>query len=220
MLSDRSLAGLCAASYSYQASWDKILFEDSTNPVQLAVKYADGITYIVFPGSQTPLDWFEDLQGIPATNSLVGRVEMGFNHGLERRFAEIKDFIGEHSVVCGHSLGAARACIFGGMLAASQKPPLRIAAFGCPRPGYDQLTETLKLVSMGIYRNRCDPVTYVPMPIPLIGPWQHNREIVHIDIAPSTMDGDPTPWADFNDATEHFTFRDHHIELYVAGVPA
>lgn len=217
MLSDRSLAGFCAASYSYQSSWDKILFEDSTNPVQLAIKYADGISYIVFRGSDSPLDWFEDIEGVPLDDPLVGKVEMGFCHGLERRLAEIQDLLGEHTVVTGHSLGAARACIFGGMLAASKKPPLRIAAFGCPRPGYDQLTDVLKMVPMGIYRNRCDPVTFVPVPIPLIGPWQHNRPVIQIDIDPATMETDPSPWADFNDAIEHITLRDHHVQLYQEG---
>lgn len=220
MLSDRSLAGLCAASYSYQASWDKILFEDSTNPVQLAIKYADDITYVVFPGSQTPLDWFEDIEGIPLDDPLVGKVEMGFAHGLERRFSQIQTILGEHTVITGHSLGAARACIFAGLLAASKKPPLRVAAFGCPKPGYDKLTDILSMVPMGIYRNRVDPVTFVPVPIPLIGPWQHNRGIIEVDISPAIMESDPTPWADFNDAVEHFTFRDHHIELYMAGAPA
>lgn len=220
MLSDRSLAGLCAASYSYQARWDKILFEDSINPVQLAIKYADGITYVIFRGSDSVLDWFEDIEGIPLNDPLVGKVEMGFAHGLEGRLSQIADFLGEHTVISGHSLGAARACIFAGMLAASKKPPLRVAAFGCPRPGYDQLTDILRPVPMGIYRNRCDPVTFVPMPIPLIGPWQHNRAVIDVDINPAVMEADPTPWADFNDAIEHFTFRDHHIELYETGAPA
>lgn len=215
MLSDRDLAHLCAASYDPCAVWDNVWIEIGQNPTQVARKG----NVLVFRGSVTRLDWFNDVKAIPVENALVGPVEMGFNDGLAELFPKILNDIGENPIICGHSLGAARALIFGGMLAAAGRRPAKVVGFGSPRPSFGKLTSILKDIPGAVYRNRSDPVTHVPFPVPF-RPWQHPYPVTNIDVAPETLDHDPRPWLDFRDILSHVVFGEHHIELYQLGAAA
>lgn len=204
MISDRVLAGLCADSYDNSIVWDHIYPETDISLVWAAIKKIDNTDVIVFRGSVTPEDWFQDFQAVPIYHNLLGGVEKGFLEGLDEIYAKVSLVIGKNPIVTGHSLGAARACIFGGLLAATNNPPAATVGFGCPRPGYDKLTEILEPIPVRLYRNRYDPVTEVPVPVPLLCPWQHPRYLIHLSVPPLD-DG---------------VLADHNITLYQAGVPS
>ena len=86
----------------------------------------------------------------------------------------------------GHSLGAARACILAGELAALSRPIAELILFGCPRPGFATLASMVQqsVQRIASYRNGNDPVTQVPW---LLGWYKHVVEptaIGHAELDP------------------------------------
>lgn len=192
---------LCAAIYDPTTlPWDR--FWDAGGPDGICVGQ-NGST-LVFRGSVTPEDWFRDLKGNPIEDQVLGGVETGFMEGMHEFYAEIVDGLSQNPIVCGHSLGAARALLFGALLTANHRPPAAIVTFGSPMPGFQKLAAMLNIVPVSSYKNRFDPVTDVPVPFYPDKPYMHPRALLPLDIKPPL--------------TDCSLFADHHIGLYMQGI--
>jgi hypothetical protein len=107
---------LCNAIYDHPGqtskAWDD---QQITAGVYWAAKFDGNRIYIVFRGSDTPLDWIEDLIGFDPNRIIqhdaFGRMWDGFVLGMPTAWAEIKPLLGhfDEIIFTGHSLGAARA---------------------------------------------------------------------------------------------------------------
>ena len=106
--------------------------------------------------------------------------------------------------IAGHSLGAARALIAAGLLTAAKRPPERVLALGCPKPGFQKLSD---LILAGGYpvmcvRNGPDPVAAVPLTLPDL---PYCKPVADTAIhEPPADPADPFAW--------------HHVQLYLDGV--
>lgn len=201
MIADADAVRLCAEIYSSpETSWER--YFDGDEPSGICAAVHDDV--LIFRGSVTQEDWFRDLQAQPTRHPKLGGVDFGFMEGLDGFYTKIVDSLSLRTVVCGHSLGAARALLFGALLAADGRPPAAIITFGSPRPGFSQLAEILKPVPIRSYKNRFDPVTDVPVPFYPDLPYVHPRALLPLNVKP--------PLADCS------IFADHHIELYEQGI--
>ncbi|MFZ0271014.1 MAG: hypothetical protein WAL34_04105 [Acidobacteriaceae bacterium] len=198
MRTDSEYAVLCAAIYNPQSKWDKI-WTGNGNGIFAGVF---GNT-VVFRGSDCPLDWLRDFDATLYDHPELGPVHCGMMEGLDDFFAETAKLLGSSPDICGHSLGAAHAWLFAGLLARAGNNPSRIAVFGSPRPGCQQLRDILTPISKSSYRNGNDPVTDVPVFLPGF-PYVEPCDFTQLDVPPAT----------------HDLLHDHHIEQYVAGVEA
>lgn len=194
MISHKSLAVLCQAMYrNNPADWDRFFTFDD---VFVATKG----DIVVFRGSQSAEDWLRDFDDVPVDHPIFGHVHAGFVAGMDDVYRELVPLATSARVITGHSLGAARAWLFAGFLAAAGRPAQQITVFGSPRPGFARLRDIIVAggSSNASYRNGDDPVTEVPW---LLGAYVRPVELTAIGIS-------RTP------------FEDHHIEYYVEGVPA
>jgi hypothetical protein len=112
---------LCRAIYAYPGDapekWDEQL---TTDGVYWALKFEGQRAYVVFRGSDTPLDWIRDLAGLDPDRILehddFGPMWDGFLIGMEDTWTAVKPLLAhaDEVVFTGHSLGAARADIAAG----------------------------------------------------------------------------------------------------------
>lgn len=106
----------------------------------------------------------------------------------------------------GHSLGAARACLYAYARLKRGLPVDGLYVFGCPNPGNHVIG--LELASLSIFRsvkNRRDLVTDVPVDMELLNEeYVPARVFEECNAVPPSTD----PWG---------PFRDHHIQLYQSG---
>ena len=113
MITNALAVSLCSLIYKTVSAvdgvWDHfdIGLDDG---VCWALKKISGHDVIVFRGSITPHDWFEDLMAIPIPTK-IGSVHAGFYAGMERVWSEVRPLITQPVIITGHSLGAARAAI-------------------------------------------------------------------------------------------------------------
>lgn len=208
MLTDLDLVNLCAASYNPAAAWD---YQAEVSGVWVAIRQMPDCDAVVFRGSITAEDWIRDFSALPevADHPELGPLHAGFFAGMDDAHGWAVDRLrqGVDVVVTGHSLGAARALIFAGLV-----KPKRCAVFGSPKPGFQQLGDALDEagVEVACYRNAPasghDRVTDLPPSFPPELPWTHPGKGVDVAAEPAT--GDLSP------------FRYHHIGLYQAGVAA
>lgn len=201
MATDLDLAQVCWDLYYDPGKLDRVI---TTSGVTVGIAHKDDHSIICFRGSTTVLDWLRDLQAQMVFDMYLGGVELGFMQGL-------REIIGERPggavpgvpvYVTGHSLGAARALIFVAMETLKGLPIAGVTVFGPPRPGASKLKEILAPVPIRMYRNRRDPVCDVPLDIPLLDPYMHVRDLIHVDVAPPSND----PW---------LFAADHHMDLYL-----
>lgn len=201
--SDLEIARLCQSIEDNPQGFD-FLDDGSRTGIFYGVKRYPDIDLIVFRGSITTEDWMLDTQAEMISLPAVGLVHAGFSRNLTQ-IPQLSCL--RPSIVAGHSLGAARAAIFSGMQLIK---PIKIVLFGCPRPGAQQLADTLKGVPIWSYKNREDPITDLPFPLPDL-PYVHVREFIHVDgfdepeflkLLPAAM---PLP-------------ADHHLFNYIEGM--
>lgn len=155
----------------------------------------------MFRGSDDALDWLRDFDATIYSHPQLGPVHYGFMEGMDDFFEENSKLLGASPDICGHSLGAAHAWLFAGLLAKAGNNPSRITVFGSPRPGCDQLRSILSPISKSSYKNGNDPVTDVPVYLPIF-PFVEPCQFTQINVPPVT----------------HDLLHDHHIEQYLAGV--
>jgi hypothetical protein len=182
------------------ASWTPVASGRASNIIPMALQpYA-------FRGSVTFLDWLRDFQGLMILDPQLGGVEEGFMAGMRDVFAHVVDEIKSPNrkalYLTGHSLGAARALLLGGLIAQYPDVLHSVVTFGSPRPGGQKLKDILRPVEIASYRNGTDPVPDVPLYIPEFEPYLHPRQMIQLNCPPDADD----PWG---------TVAPHHIQYYV-----
>lgn len=208
--SDAAIVELMAKLYApAPGDFDHIEDPGTDDGVCWAVKQYGNVAVLVFRGSTTVEDWFRDaiseLSAPPAKIARcadLGDLPLGFDQGMYEAMGRWGTYAGPRLVIAGHSLGAARACIAAGLELAYGATVERLVLCGCPRPGTSSLGRYLSVhqVPIASYRNLKDPVCDVPTG----PPWSH--VVPFIALAEGPEPGDIG------------VFRDHHIQLYQAGV--
>lgn len=204
MLSDSGCIKLINEAYSGGTSWDGTFEIDY---VKVFVKEYSDCRVIVFPGSQTFLDWVRDFQADMRDDPDLDGLEWGFQQGIREVLKTVQPSTDKPTIVTGHSLGAARALIYGGYVATflSSIKDYSIITFGSPRPGGGKLRKVLSGVEQRSYRNCTDPVCSVPFYIPWFRPYQHPTPLINVFAPPPPND----PWGHF---------AEHHSTLYQAAL--
>jgi hypothetical protein len=201
--SDLSLARICLSSETDASGFDYIDNGADTG-VWFGVVKQQGFDIVCFRGSITVEDWMHDVQAEMIAIPGVGLVHAGFAQNILFVKAKIATVSRPNPVVCGHSLGATRAAIYAGLLAARlHDEPQKVALFGCPRPGGHDLVKACENLNITSYKNRNDPVTDVPLPLPDL-PYEQVRPFIAID---GMVDYSLPP-----------PFHDHHIINYIKGI--
>lgn len=199
---DHDCAQAVADLYWHPEKLDSII---DLEGVCIGVRNFDDATIICFRGSTTPQDWFRDFQAQMIYHPELGGVEAGFVQGVRAALlrCDVRNPINPLWIV-GHSLGAARALVAAALLASEglMLPEDQVVTFGSPRPGAQKIKDLLANVPIRSYKNLRDPVCDVPFDIPLIDPYVHPRDLIHVDAAPA----DDDPWG---------IVSDHHAELYL-----
>jgi hypothetical protein len=202
MITDLDAVNFCAATYSSPAQFDTVYSGVSDDDVWCGVKTLSDCCVVAFRGSSDFLDWQRDLDSVMITDPDLGGVEQGFMQGMREVSNQLANIISAKPLcITGHSLGAARALIFAGLLEVAGAKPEKVVTFGSPKPGAEKLKFILSGVAINSYRNRHDPVTNCP--IDLLGlPYVHPRDLIAVDAPPPQ----PDPWG---------FLADHHISLYI-----
>jgi hypothetical protein len=201
--SDLDLARLCLASETNAVGFD-FIDNGAESGVWFGIKKCPDFDIVCFRGSITVQDWMLDGQTEMISCPGIGQVHSGFSRNMLFIKARLSTLVRPNPVVTGHSLGAARAAIYAGLLA--QRPyeePVKVALFGCPRPGAQALVDVCEHLSITSYKNRHDPVTDVPLSFPEF-PYVPVRPYIYIDGMIDTSLPPP--------------FDDHHIQNYCKGI--
>lgn len=202
MITDKDIVRVCASSYDPSFKWDVLWDGTYSNGVYAGL--AGNV--LCFRGSVTAEDWFRDLNAEAEDDNVLGGLHAGFAEGMPEFVAKNVEFLHSDTIVCGHSLGAARALICAGYMIKAGIIPRAIIVFGCPRPGFRRLADTLSFHKCArSYRNRFDEVTTVPRAFPCL-PYVDALPFIDLDVKPHPADFD-------------LFLADHHIELYEAGTP-
>lgn len=167
----------------------------------------EGTEHIVaFRGSVDREDWERDFRGWPTLDGDLGYVHAGFRAGMDGVANRVQGSLGGRWHCVGHSLGAARACIFGALLACVGKPPASLITFGTPRPGFAKLSALLRsnIATIRHYRNGPDPVAIVPRSFAW---WPYQKPVPDTEIAVPPTGQDPVD-----------VFAWHSMSLYLEGI--
>lgn len=202
--SDLDCIDACWNSYYDTTKFD-VFFpgDDATGGVAVGIRKLQGVSLVCFRGSVTAEDWALDFFAVPHPAALhpdLGMLHAGFASGMDIAFGIIAPLLEDKVVITGHSLGAARALIFGGMLQLAGVPPKGIVVFGQPKPGFQKLADILATIPVRSYKNMDDAVTHVPLSI-LDLRYVHPRALIPVSAPPERGD----PWG-FLGA--------HHCDLY------
>lgn len=210
MIADIDCVQACADLYQGGAGFDALIEPDADDGVCVGLRRRGDDDLVVFRGSTTIEDWARDFLALPhacARHPQLGDVHAGFMLGMDDAFARLLPLLRSSVRVTGHSLGAARATLFCGLLAAAGRPPVARVVFGEPRSGCASLTTILAGVRGRSYRSagagRHDLITDVPTEPPF------SRVSPPTDIFAAPPPGDP--WG---------IFAYHHIQLYQAALAA
>ena len=202
-MTDLDAAQACLDSYAPVPPFDQFWTDDD---IHVGLRVVGGEQVVAFLGSVDKTDWLRDFEGWPTLDGNLGWVHSGFRDGMDGVANRLKDAITGPWCCAGHSLGAARACIFAALLALVGKPPASLITFGTPRPGFGKLSALLRssIPTIRHYRNGPDPVALVPRSFKLL-PYQKPVPDTIIAVPPTGSDPiDPFAW--------------HACELYVRGM--
>jgi hypothetical protein len=215
-VTDAEICAAVAELYAGGAAWDHYWPAIVDRGVECAMRQQGDADLVVFRGSMTLVDWIRDaiseldqpLDGFRA----IGDLPLGFGLGMVEVHRALGAVLrpGKRLIATGHSLGAARAAIFAGMMAQSAGSVGDLVLFGCPRPGRQPLKAALSAWSIRSYRNRHDRVCDVPTD----PPDSHVAEFIQLE--------ERIDWSALSAIAriEELAdpFRDHHIALYLQGV--
>lgn len=203
MLNDAEICSLLQQQYDGE-QFDATI---DISGVYCSVKHYPDCSVVMFRGSTTPLDFWRDFQGLMVQDADLGGVEQGFITGIRDIKAHLDNIDTEHhTIIAGHSLGAARALLFAALANTDVNHCIEsVITFGAPRPGGQKLKNILAPVMIRSYKNAGDPVADVPIDIPLIEPYCEPREFTVLYEPPQPND----PWG---------IVAPHHLQLYQAGV--
>lgn len=192
----------CADSYSAAPPFDRFWTDDD---IHVGLRMAPE-PIVAFRGSVDKKDWLDDFSAWPTLDPSLGYVHAGFRKGMDGVANRIQGALGGRWHATGHSLGAARACVFAALLALLSKPPASLITFGTPRPGFGKLSGLLRsnIPVIRHYRNGPDPVALVPRSFRLL-PYQKPVPDTEIAVPPTQTDPiDPFAW--------------HSMTLYLEGM--
>ena len=203
MLPDLSLARICLSSETDALGFDYV-DNGADSGVWFGIIRQPDNDVVCFRGSITFQDWWLDAHTEMVSMPTVGLVHQGFGMNMLMVAAKLKTLIRSNPIITGHSLGAGRAAIYAGMLTQSpQEDPTSVVLFGCPRPGAQQLVNCLRNIPVVSYKNRLDPITDMPIPLPDL-PYEHVRPFTLVD---GMVDHSLGP-----------LFDDHHMLNYIKGM--
>jgi hypothetical protein len=218
-MSDGEIARQLVNLYAGAAGFDFYQPGQGFSGICYGVKLLPDETLVCFRGSANLADWAHDLFALPAVfpHESFGPIHAGFSIGLDRVAFNVSTLIDKtkRTVICGHSLGAARARVLTAMLLETyQKDPalLETVLFGEPLSGMQPMADYLAPVRSRSYRNGAgmfhDGVTDVPVRIPLLLNWVRASKLTFVSQAPDV----PI----LEEALDPFTF--HHMGLYAAAL--
>jgi Lipase (class 3) len=214
MVTEQDIAKLCLAIYEEQQTidWDQI--ELPPDGIAFGIKNFDAATAVVFRGSVTAIDWLRDSESIadPLEHDGLGPVHPGFFQGLSELWDRLKPALAsKHYIIAGHSLGAARASLFTGLMVLDKRPPVRRLCFGEPRPGFPQAATIIATARVRSFCNgngrAHDLVTDVPFTT-WIEDYVHPTPLIPV-CAPPTDD----------DVRRDILFAWHAMMLYASVTP-
>jgi hypothetical protein len=205
MRPDLQLAQACLDTYETAAHWDQSWTREG---VYVGLQHGPDFDIIAFRGSTSEQDWIRDFMGWPSRHEAIGYCHSGFLEGMDTVADEIAQAITASKrpfALTGHSLGAARALILGGLLITAGIIPDLAVTFGTPRPGMAKLSHILNGAGFPIrhYRNGPDPVTEVPLTLPPLWLYQKPQPDTPLVVAPPEVED---------------AFHWHHMPLYYEGV--
>ncbi len=214
LILDRDIAELCQGAYAYPGddpvTWDYV-DDGAGTGVKLMVKEVNGISVLIFPGTENIQDCIRDLEAVaetPLDDPAFGPVHWGGHQGVAVAIKRLNNVFGPRFIVAGHSLGAMRADNAVGYLIQAGTPPLARVVFGEPRPGFQKFADYIASVPARAYRNEAgivgDPVTAVPFKLSNM-PYVHPSKQIGFTSDPSWNDlwGPVAP---------------HRIQYYVDGL--
>ena len=147
MITEHDIAALCLAIYPGQppVEWD--LLELPADGIAFGRKDFGTAAAVIFRGSVTLDDWLRDGEATadPFEHEGLGPVHPGFFAGLTELWERLKPVLVEKPcIIAGHSLGAARASLFTGLMVLDDYLPVRRLCFGEPRPDFRRLAASLR----------------------------------------------------------------------------
>jgi hypothetical protein len=215
MVSERDIANLCRDIYPGGApasAWD--LLEIPAAGVAFGLKDFGNAVAVIFRGSTTIEDWLRDAEAVadPFEHAELGPVHPGFFAGLPELWARLKPRLNNKPcIVAGHSLGAARASLFTGLMIVDKQPPVRRICFGEPRPSFPKAAQIIATVRGRSYFNSNgrghDVVTDVPFTT-FIEDYVHATPLVPVTAPPTDAD-----------VLELLIFAWHPMRLYASVTP-
>lgn len=212
MPTDRDIAQLCLSIYSGPDGFDQAELPDTG--IAFGLKDFGSVTALIFRGSSTFSDFVHDSECIadPLDHDELGPVHPGFFEGLPDLWTRLQATLAQKPcVVAGHSLGAARASLFTGLMVVANQPPIRRLCFGEPRPGFPQSASIIAEVTARSFCNgngrAHDLVTDVPFTT-WIEDYVHATPLIPICVAPSEAD-----------VEQYLLFAWHPMPLYASGTP-
>ena len=159
--------------------------------VYCSVSHLSDCSVVMFRGSTTPLDFWRDFEGLMVKDAAIGGVEQGFITGLRDVKAHLNNIYFSSKnplIIAGHSLGAARALLFSGLIRLERWMIDSVIVFGSPRPGGSYLKSILWPLTIRSYKNNKDPVTDVPIDLGLLEPYCEPRDFIMLDVPPVPND--------------------------------
>jgi hypothetical protein len=216
MTSERDIANMCLNIYPGGAppagGWD--LIEIPPTGIAFGLKDFGDTVAVIFRGSTTIDDFVRDAEAVadPFEHAGLGPVHPGFFAGLPELWARLKPRLNNRKcIVAGHSLGAARASLFTGLMILDKQPPVRRLCFGEPRPGFPKSAQIIATVRGRSYFNSNgrahDLVPDVPFTT-FIEDYVHPTPLVPVTAPPTDAD-----------VLEYLIFAWHPMRLYASVTP-
>jgi hypothetical protein len=194
MITDRDIANLCGAIYPGQPPVDWAVFEEPPEGIAFGLRDFGATLALIFRGTVTIWDWLRDLEALadPLEHAGLGAVHPGFFAGLPELWVRLKSrLLTKPCIIAGHSLGAARASLFTGLMVLDGYVPLRRLCFGEPRPGFRQAGSIIARAKGRSYCNgngrAHDLVTDVPFTT-FIEDYVHSTPLVPVSAPPTDAD--------------------------------
>ena len=135
---------------------------------------------------------FSDHRPDPLEHDGLGPVHPGFFAGLPELWDRLKNTLtNKPCVVAGHSLGAARASLFTGLMVLADHPPVRRLCFGEPRSGFPQSASIIAEVRARSFCNGNGRAHVLVTDVPFttwIEDYVHATPLIPISVPPSEED--------------------------------
>ena len=154
------------AKAAYEAKPD---FSVSGDLAAIARRTRGGTQIVAFRGTEiADLENIAvDLAAWPAWRKGLGWCHGGFLHGAEAflklpAFWDVAVETTRPRVFVGHSLGGALALLAAALAKQAGKPPVLVATFGAPRPGFARLAAYLASIPIRRFEHAGDPVPTLP----------------------------------------------------------